>query len=103
MAEMALDMAKVQIEPLMADGLSDDVSHTFLCLDSDNCLAVNADTSLPVFIQNILNCVPEDEQSFYGFGTILGVGGVSDKWAILQKRPLFGMARCLKIYYFSNI
>ncbi len=27
-------------------------------------------------------------------------GSLSDKWAILQKRPLFGMARCLKIYLF---
>ncbi len=38
----------------------DDVFHTFLGLDSVNCLAVNGTvTSLLVFIQNILNCVPK--------------------------------------------
>ncbi len=36
----------------------DDVFHTFLGLDSVIYLAVNGTvTSLPVFIQNILNCV----------------------------------------------
>ncbi len=46
----------------------EDVFHTFLDLDSFNCLAVNGTvTSLPVFIPNILNC--EDERSCYGFGT----------------------------------
>ncbi len=37
---------------------SDDVFHTFLGLDSGIYLAVNGTVpSLPVFIQNILNCV----------------------------------------------
>ncbi len=35
---------------------SDNVFHSFLGLDSENCLAVNGTvTILPVFIQNILN------------------------------------------------
>ncbi len=39
---------------------SGDVFHTFLDLDSVIYLAVNGTvTSLPVFIQNILNCVPK--------------------------------------------
>ncbi len=38
----------------------DDVFHTFLGLDIVIYLAVNGTvTSLPVFIQNILNCVPK--------------------------------------------
>ncbi len=45
----------------------DDVFHTFQGLDSENCLAVNgAVTSLPVFIQNILNCVPKTNEAFTG-------------------------------------
>ncbi len=37
-----------------------EVFYTFLGLDSVNCLAVNGTvTRLPVFIQNILNCVPK--------------------------------------------
>ncbi len=37
-----------------------DAFHTFLDLDSGIYLAVNGTvTSLPVFIQNILNCVPK--------------------------------------------
>ncbi len=39
---------------------SDDVFHSFLDLDSVNYFAVNGTvTSLPVLIQNILNCVPK--------------------------------------------
>ncbi len=45
----------------------DDVFHTFLDLDNVNCLAVNGIvTSLPVFIQNILNCVPKTNEAFTG-------------------------------------
>ncbi len=45
----------------------DDVFHTFLGLDSVNCSAVNGTvTSLPVFIQNILNCVPKMNEDFTG-------------------------------------
>ncbi len=37
-----------------------DAFHTFLCLDSGIYLAVDGTvTNLPVFIQNILNCVPK--------------------------------------------
>ncbi len=44
---------------------SDDVFYTFLGLDSVNCLAVNGTvTNLPVFIQNILNCVPKTNKAF---------------------------------------
>ncbi len=45
----------------------DDVFHTFLGLDSVIYLAVNGTvTSLPVFIQNILNCVPKTNKAFTG-------------------------------------
>ncbi len=44
-----------------------DVFLTFLGLDSVNCLAVNGTvTSLLVFIQNILNCVPKTNKAFTG-------------------------------------
>ncbi len=47
--------------------LSDNVFYTFLCLDSANCFAVNGTvTSLPVFIQNILNCVLKTNEAFTG-------------------------------------
>ncbi len=47
----------------------DDVFHTFLGLDSVNCLAVNGTvTSLPVFIQNILNCVPKMNEAYRFMG-----------------------------------
>ncbi len=50
----------------------DDVFYNFLGLDIVNYLAVKGTlTSLPVFIQNILNCVPRTK-SFYGFGTTWG-------------------------------
>ncbi len=46
---------------------SDNALHTFLCLDSESYLAVNGTvTSLPVFIQNILNCVPKMHRAFTG-------------------------------------
>ncbi len=46
--------------------------YTFLCFDSVIYLAVKGTvTSLPVFIQNILNCVSRTK-SFYGFGTTWG-------------------------------
>ncbi len=45
----------------------DDVFHTFLGLDSVIYLAVNGTvTSLPVLIQNILNCVPKTNKAFTG-------------------------------------
>ncbi len=43
----------------------DDAFHTFLCLDSVNYFAViGTVTSLMVFIQNILNCVPKTNKAF---------------------------------------
>ncbi len=43
------------------------VFHTFLVLDIVIYLAVNGTvTSLPVFIQNILNCVPKTNKAFTG-------------------------------------
>ncbi len=45
----------------------DDVFNTFLDLDSVIYLAFNGTvTSLPVFIQNILNCVPKTNEAFTG-------------------------------------
>ncbi len=45
----------------------DDAFHTFLGLDSVIYLAVNGTvTSLPVFIQNILNCVTNTNEGFTG-------------------------------------
>ncbi len=45
----------------------DDVFHTFLDLDTGIYLAVNGTvTSLPVFIQNILNCVLKTNEAFTG-------------------------------------
>ncbi len=44
---------------------SDDVFHTFPGLDSVIYLPVNR-TSLPVFIQNTLNCVPKTNKAFMG-------------------------------------
>ncbi len=53
---------------------SDDVFHTFLGLDSVNYLAVNGTvTSLPVFIQNILNCVPKTNKAFLRVWNDMGV------------------------------
>ncbi len=41
-----------------------DAFHTFLDLDSENYFAVNGTvTNLPVFIQNILNCVPKTNKA----------------------------------------
>ncbi len=46
---------------------SGDAFHTFLDLDSVIYLAVNgAVTSLPVFVQNILNCVPKTNEASTG-------------------------------------
>ncbi len=46
---------------------SGDAFHTFLDLDSAIYLAVNGTvTSLPVFIQNILNCVLKTNKAFTG-------------------------------------
>ncbi len=51
----------------MADGVSWRCFHTFMDLDSAIYLAVNGtDTSLPVFIQNILNCVLKTNEAFTG-------------------------------------
>ncbi len=56
---------KIQIEPLMADGLFWRCFYTFLDLNSGIYLAVDGTvTSLPVFIWNILNCVPKTNQAF---------------------------------------
>ncbi len=44
---------------------SDDAFHTFMDLDSVIYYAVNVTvTNLPVFIQNILNCVPKMNKAF---------------------------------------
>ncbi len=44
-----------------------DAFHTFIDLDSVIYYAVNGTvTSLPVFIQNILNCVPKTNEAFTG-------------------------------------
>jgi len=46
---------------------SDDAFHTFLDLDTVIYLAVYGTiSSLPVFIQNILNCVPKTNEAFTG-------------------------------------
>ncbi len=46
---------------------SGDAFHTFMDLDSAIYLAVNGTvTSLPVFIQNILNCVLKTNKAFTG-------------------------------------
>ncbi len=46
---------------------SGDAFHTFMDLDSVIYLAVNGTvTSLPVFIQNILNCVLKTNEAFTG-------------------------------------
>ncbi len=46
---------------------SGDVFHTFLNLDSVIYLAVNGTvTSVPVFIQDILNCAPKTNKAFMG-------------------------------------
>ncbi len=46
---------------------SDYIFHTFLGLNSVIYLAVNGTvTSLPVFIQNILNSVPKKNEAFTG-------------------------------------
>ncbi len=43
----------------------DDAFHSFLCLDSVIYLSVNGTvTNLPVFIQNISNCVPKMNKAF---------------------------------------
>ncbi len=67
-----------------------DVFHTFLGLDSVIYLAVNG----TVTSQNILNCVSEDEQSFYGFGTSERV--INDKKIFLRwSIPLMFFERSL--------
>ncbi len=46
---------------------SDDAFHTFMDIDSVTYLVVNGTvTSLPVFIQHILNCVPKTNEAFTG-------------------------------------
>ncbi len=56
---------------------SDDGFYTFLCLDSVHCLAVNGTvTSIPVFSQIILNCVPKTNKAFTGLDDM----EVSDYW-----------------------
>ncbi len=61
----------------------DNAFYTFLVLDSVNYLAVNETvTSLPDFIQNILNCVPKTNKAFKGFGTTWGKW-LNDKIVIL--------------------
>ncbi len=53
----------------------DDAFHTLLGLDSVNYLAVNETvTSLPVFIQNILNDIPKMNKAFTGLEHFTGLG-----------------------------
>ncbi len=40
--------------------------YTCLCLDTDNCLAVNGTVTSLKFIQNILNCVSKTNEVFTG-------------------------------------
>ncbi len=57
----------IMIEPLMADGVFWRCFSYFMDLDSAIYLAVNGTvTSLPVFIQNILNCVLKTNEAFTG-------------------------------------
>ncbi len=56
---------------------SGDAFHTFMDLDSAIYLAVNGTvTSLPVFIQNILNCVLKTNEDF----RVRNDMGISEKW-----------------------
>ncbi len=59
---------------------SDDVFHTLLGLDSVKYLAVNG-TSLPVFIQNILNCVSKMNEALWVWNDMGEV--INDKMLIL--------------------
>ncbi len=62
---------------------SDDAFHTFMDLDSAIYYAVNGTvTSLPVFIQNILNCVPKTNEAFTSLERH-GGKGINDKIFIL--------------------
>ncbi len=55
------------VSRILEDGLSDDAFYTFTDLDSAIYYAVNRTvTSLPVLIQNILNCVPKMNKAFMG-------------------------------------
>ncbi len=81
----------------------DDVFHTFLGLDSVNCLAVNGIvTSLPVFIQNILNCFLKTNKAFTGLERHGG------KWLMIQFSLWGGVTLkvlffCFpQVYYVSN-
>ncbi len=67
---------KIHIEPLMTDGTIQTICfYTFLCLNSVIYLAVNGTvTSLPVFIQNILNCFPRTNKDLWVWNDM----GVSD-------------------------
>ncbi len=57
-----------------------DAFHTFMDLDSAIYLAVNGTvTSLPVFIQNILNCVLKTNEAFTG----------SERHGVSEKRQNF--------------
>ncbi len=57
----------IMIEPPMADGVFWRCFSYFMDLDSAIYLAVNGTaTSLPVFIQNILNCVLKTNEAFTG-------------------------------------
>ncbi len=56
------------VSRILEDGLSDDAFYTFMDLDSAIYYAVNGTvTSLPVLIQNILNCVPKMNKAFMGW------------------------------------
>ncbi len=58
---------KLQLKHWWQMDYFDNVFHTFMGLESVNSLAVNGTvTSLPVFIQNILNCVPKMNKAFTG-------------------------------------
>ncbi len=69
----------------------DDVFDTFLGLDSVIYLAVNGTvTSLPVLIQNILNCVLKMNEAFTGLERHGG------KWLMTKSSPFWG--GCLIIF-----
>ncbi len=66
---------------------SGDAFHTFLDLDTVIYLAVNGIvTGLPIFIQNILNCVPKTNKAFKGSERHGG------KWLITKFQFLGGVS-----------
>ncbi len=73
----------------------DDVFHTFLDLDSVIYYVVNGTvTSLPVFIQNILNCVPRTNEAFTGLER--------HEWLMMEKNN-FGVAYPFNVYFLLQL